>query len=108
MPDNPIEQKIILGDGTVLEGSYCGYYNKDLWCYIYGKTIMECTEMFSDPNKTGVITSYFFVKGYIYKGFTELLLVQKSENTVDVRLSWPEGGQHSVEEIEDENSSETN
>ena len=104
MPRTPIEKTIILGDGTVLESSFCGFSDRSLWCWITGKTMMECMKIFSDPIKTETITSYYFVKGYIYRGFTELLLVQKSENTVDVRLTWPEGGEHSIEEIEDEAS----
>ena len=106
MPRNPIEKSIILGDGTVLENSFCGYSGRDLWCWVSGKTMMECMKIFSDPMKTDVITSYYFVKGYIYRGFTELLLIQKSDNSIDVRLTWPEGGEHSVEEIEDDDASD--
>lgn len=101
MKDHKVKT-IILGDGTILEDSYCGYSeNKNLWCFVYGKTMMECTEIFSDPYKTSHITSYFYDNGMICKGFTELILVQKSNLGVDVRLTWPEGGEHSVEELEE-------
>ena len=99
-----IEKSITLGDGTILENSYCGYdpnNNRYLWCYVSDKSMMECMRLFSDPYKTAAITSYYFVKGYIYRGFTELLLVQKSNDTVDIRLTWPEGAEHSVEELEE-------
>lgn len=93
---------IILGDGTVLENSYCGYSeNNKLWCFVSGKTMKECTDIFSDPYKTSCMTSYYYDNGVIYKGFTELLLVQKSNLGADVRLTWPEGGEHSVEELEE-------
>lgn len=98
-----VNKSIMLGDGTVLENSYCGYSEGSpyLWCYISGKTMAECIDMFSDPYKIGSITSHYFVKTYLYKGFTELLLIQKSSLGVDVRLTWPEGGKHSVEELEE-------
>ena len=104
MPKPSVDKTITLGDGTVLENSYCGYSERSLWCWISGKSLIECARLFSDPYKTSVITSYYFGNGVIYRGFTELLLVQNSENTVDVRLTWPEGGEHSVEEIEDDAS----
>ena len=98
-----IEKTITLGDGTILEDSYCGYDpgSRYLWCYVSGKSMMDCMRLFSDSYKTSTIISYYFVKGYVYKGFTELLLVQKSNDTVDVRLTWPEGVEHSVEELEE-------
>lgn len=98
-----VTKSITLGDGTVLENSYCGYSDgsRNLWCYINGKTMAECVDLFSDPYKTESITSTYFVKTYLYKGFTELILVQKSSLGVDVRLTWPEGGEHSVEELEE-------
>lgn len=102
-----INKQTILGDGTVLENTYCGYAERSLWCWVSGKTLSECAQLFSDPYRTSVITSYYFNNGYIYRGFTDLLLIQKSENTVDVRLTWPEGGEHSVEEIEEDEQEET-
>lgn len=98
-----ITKTIMFGDGTVLENSYCAYDpgSRYLWCYISGKTMAECLDLFSDPYKTESITSYYFVKSYLFKGFTDLLLIQKTALGIDVRLTWPEGGEHSVEELEE-------
>lgn len=104
---DPIIKTTILGDGTVLENTYCGYSEPSLWCWVSGKTLLECAQMFSDPYKTSVITSYYYEQGYIYRGFTEVLLIQRSEKTIDVRLTWPEGGEHSVEEIDEDEQEET-
>ena len=96
-----VTKEIILGDGTIIENSYCGYYDRDLWCFISGKTIAECAQLFSDHNKVSSIISRYFVKTYKYTGFTKLLMIRTTDETIDVRLTWPEGGEHSVEELEE-------
>lgn len=101
-----IEQSITLADGTVLQDSYCGYSSPDLWCFVKGLTMPECMQIFINSEKTAVIESRYYVKGYRYTGFTDLLLVQKSEDGVNIRLTWPEGGPHSVEEFDLETKTE--
>lgn len=97
------ERFIVLGDGTILDNSYCCYSgNKGLWCFITGKTMLECAKLFSDQYKTSNLTCYYYSKRHIYKGFTDLLVVQKSLDGVDVRLTWPEDKPHSIEEIDEE------
>ena len=98
---NEYLEAIILGDGTVLENSHCGYADRDLWCFVKGKEMAECFQIFSDTEKTSVIQCHILSKKYQYTGFTELLLVKKSDSTVDIRLTWPEGAPHSVEELEE-------
>lgn len=101
MPETK-EKCIIFGDGTVLENSHCGYADRYLWCFINGKSMLECAEMCSDLNKTSAICGYLLGRGYRYTGFTDLLLVQKSsDGSISVRLTWPEGAPHSVEELEE-------
>jgi hypothetical protein len=100
MPGKLDENRIILADGSIVMASYCGYSDRDLWCMTTGLSMMECMQIFSNPQKTQVIESYYFGLGYRYTGFTELLLVQKSEQGVDIRLTWPEGAPHSIEKIE--------
>ncbi len=96
----PKENTIKLNDGTILDESHCSHYDSSLWCYVSGKTMAECMQIFSNPEKTAEIESYFYAKTYRYIGFTELLLIQKSEDGVNVRLTWPEDGHHSVEVID--------
>lgn len=100
-----IENTIYLADGTELHDSNAGYSKPDLWCSIRGKTMMECMQMFSDRKKISEITVYNYSTGYRYIGFTNLLVVQKSQiddDMVDVRLTWPEGGAHYIQEIKPE------
>ena len=100
MPE--IRKDIIFGDGMVLENSYCVFSDRDLCCFVEGKTILECVQIFSDIEKTAVIKSHYLSRARLYKGFTDLLLVQKTYNgMISVCLTWPEGEPHSVEELED-------
>ena len=98
---NEYSMSITLGDGTVLEGSHCSYAERDLWCFIKDKDMGECYQIFSDSEKTAVIQCHYASLDYRYTGFTELLMIRKAESTVNVRLTWPEGSPHSVEELEE-------
>lgn len=101
---DPLAKYVILADGTELKNTYCSMTDNgtSLWCWVNGKSFSECFKLFEDPYKTSEITSYYYGKKYIYHGFTEILLIQKSYNdNIDVRLTWPEGGEHSVEELEE-------
>lgn len=95
-------KSIVLSDGTILENGFCTPINNSLWCWIPNKNLLECTKLFSDLFRTDAITAYDYVGARVYHGFTKLLLVEQLNDVVDVRLTWPEGGEHSVEEFEDE------
>ena len=104
MQKDSMSKSIVLGDGTILEDSFC--YNsgaKGIWCFVNGKTILDCAKLFSDPYRTSSITSYHYATRHVYKGFTELLLIQKADDRgVDVRLTWSENKPHSVEEFDED------
>ena len=105
-----LQNCLVLADGTVLPKSSCGYSDKNLWCWVSGKTMAECFALFTDPLNLQTIECYYVTEKYIYKGFTEMILIQKSETglgepQIDIRLTWPEGGEHSVE-VEDLNDDE--
>ena len=80
------DQRLILKDNTVLEGSECGYANNHLWCWVKGISMAEAFAIFSDPNKTSEIRFQYGSTEDTYTGFTKLTLVQESEFTTDVRL----------------------
>lgn len=101
---NTLINCLVLADGTILENSSGGYADRNLWCWINGKTMNECYALFTDPEKTKTITVNYATSQIIYKGFTELLLIKKGTDgfdheTVDVRLTWPEGGEHEIIEV---------
>ena len=95
---------VTLADGTVLEGS-CGLAGRSLWCWVSDKSMADCFAIFTNPEKTSKITILYTVTGYRYRGFTEMELIKTGTDalgnaTVDVKLTWPEGGEHSVEEFQ--------
>ena len=78
---------IVLADGTILEGSECGYADRTLWCMLKNMTFAEAFTAFFDKNKTNRIEYFILGKKYTYIGFTELTMIKQSEFTVDVRLT---------------------
>lgn len=94
---------IVLADGTILSNSHCGYSDRNLWCMIRDndKSLQDLFLKFTDPAKTQeIIDRYSRPHSVRYRGFTEFLLIKKNEDSVDIRLTWPEGGEHSIEEFE--------
>ena len=80
---------LVLADGTVLEGSRCGYAEHHLWCYVTGLTMMEAFAVFSNPEKTRTIKFLYGTVEEVYEGFTEMNVIKVSEFTVDIRLVRP-------------------
>ena len=101
---NQPKNSIMLADGTVLENSSCGAAEKSLWCWVSGHSMADCFAMFNDSERTNTITVLFNTSGVIYRGYTEMQLIKRGTDalghqTTDVRMTWPEGGEHSIEEI---------
>ena len=96
---NSLSNCLKLADGTILEGDTCGYSEPSLWCWIGRRSMAECFDLFNNPQKTREITVYFTASGIVYRGFTDLRTVKKGSDTIDVQLTWPEGGEHSIEEF---------
>ena len=97
--------RLTFADGSVLENASCGGAENSLWCWISGKSMGECFAIFSDPEKTKEITVLYNTMGIRYKGYTDLQVIRKGTdvlngNTIDVRLCYPEGGEHSVEQFD--------
>lgn len=90
MPENNDVRRIILADGTILEGSECGYAEKRLWCFLKGLTFVQAFQIFSDPEK---IKKIIFEYGYVdspireeYIGFINMVSIVKRETTIDICL----------------------
>lgn len=69
-------QRLILNDGTVIEGGSAGLADGSLWLYVGWYTMAETAEIFTNPAKTGriiyqygelmdVYTDYTFCKAMI-------------------------------------------
>lgn len=92
-----------LADGTELEGS-CGLAGKAVWCWISNLPMADCFTIFTDSEKTKEFSTFYINKGIRYKGFTEMELIKRGTDafgneTIDIKLTWPDGGEHSVEEF---------
>ena len=84
MVSNP---RLTMHDGTVLERSECGYAEHKLWCWIKDKSMVEAFAVFSDPTKTSAILFEYGTQKILYKGFTEIEIIRKSEFTIDICLT---------------------
>lgn len=84
------EPSLILADGTVLMNSECGYADHKLHCWVKDLNLAQVFELFSNPELTKEIR---FVLGdhvfETYYDFTEIYLIRKMEDYIDIRL---EGG----------------
>jgi hypothetical protein len=82
--------RLILKDGTVLEGCECGYANKELWCFLKNRTMADAIQYFSDPAKFETIVFEFGIPidytRLTYSGFTELITISRQDEETDVRL----------------------
>lgn len=89
---------IILADGTILENCGCGYANGSLWLWFEDKSMKECFDLFIDPKITKKIEMYYVTEKITYVGFTSMLLIrhQESDDRIEVRMTWPDGGEHSI------------
>ena len=62
--------RLILKDGTVIEGASAGYNTGTLWCYMKGLSLMEAAAIFFDPGKTARIVFVYGEMEDVHVGFT--------------------------------------
>ena len=70
-------RRLILADGTVIEGGEAGYSDGFLRCWFDGYTMQEAAQIFLDPEKTAVIV--FELKDS-YTGFTNCRSISVSSD----------------------------
>ena len=75
--------RLKLKDGTVLDDCSCGYANREIWCFLKGRTIFEAIQIFSDPAKFETIIFEFGIPidytRLTYSGITELITIDQQE-----------------------------
>jgi len=80
-------QRLILNDGTVIEGGGAGYADGFLWLYFTGMTFVQASQLFCDAGKTVHIVYQYGEMENAYDGFTECMTVQiDSDGHVSVCL----------------------
>ena len=104
-----IAPKVVLADGTVFENASFGFHEDKLWLTFGGKTIQEIYPYVSDSLFTTEIHGYLLNREFIYRGFTDLTLIQMGfeKKSVDVRLAGIEGYSVEEKEIKDESQDES-
>lgn len=71
MPDHG--QRLILNDGTIIEGGKAGYAQGFLWCYFTGYTLPQAAMLFFDPTKTARIVFQYGEMEDVHEGFTNCI-----------------------------------
>ena len=88
MPEADAVRRLVLADGTVLDQSECGYAERKLWCYLKNLTFADAFQIFSNPDKIGVIKfEYGLTDQYTritYTGFTDIQTITSRELSIDV------------------------
>ena len=64
-------ETVTLNDGTVLDG-HCIETENALFVYLTGMTLLEGVVLFSDAEKTSVITEMNHEHEHVYTGYTRL------------------------------------
>lgn len=86
-------RRLILNDGTVLEGWNAGYNSGSLWCYGGGISMAEAAGLFLDPEKTAVITFQYGEMEETYEDCTVCRsLAQDTDGKISVGMMKAVGG----------------
>lgn len=81
-------RRIILNDGTILEGGEAGYSQGFLWVWFMGYTLQQAALMFFDTSKTSKIIFQYGEMESVYEGFTTVMnLGIDVDNKVSVCLT---------------------
>lgn len=79
-------QKLILNDGTVLEGARAGLSFGFLWLWIPGKTFWEVGDIVRDTNNTERIVFQYGEMQNVYEGYTECTRLMADDGEISVCL----------------------
>lgn len=75
------DRKLILNDGTVIEGGYSGLSSRgNLWLWFTGYTMAQAVMMFLDPAKTEKIIFMAGDTEEIYEGYTNMTSINVDAN----------------------------
>ena len=78
--------RVILHDGTVYDGSTCGYAEGFLWCYIVGFSLAEVSSEFFNTAATDEIVFEYGEMSVTYEDFTVVQFMQATEAGCNICL----------------------
>ena len=77
--------RLVLMDGTIINGGSAGYSEQHLWLEFSGMTLQEAAMIFFDPSKTGRIQYDYGEMRDVYEGYTVCTnLFINSDNVINV------------------------
>ena len=82
-------ETLTLNDGTVVNG-HCMLSSRKLFVYLDEMDMMEGFLLFSDPEKTSVITELNHGHEHIYEGYTQVDAVSREFGNCNLVMSRPE------------------
>lgn len=75
------ERRLILNDGTEIEGGYAGISSRgNLWLWFTGYTMAQAVMMFLDTEKTEKIVFMASETEEVYEGYTEMKSINVDAN----------------------------
>ena len=66
-------RRLVLNDGTAIDGGGAGYSDGVLWCWFTGFTLPQTATLFFDSSKTSVIRFDYGEMSETYEGFTNCI-----------------------------------
>jgi len=111
-------KRLILKDGTIFDGSTCGYTEDDVWCFLLDIDFTQAFYYFSNPENYEEISMDVGIRNGLvdrvtYKGLTECTAITKHKNQIDIRLTGSDIQvietsfiDHEDPEVEEENQEE--
>ena len=79
-------RKLILNDGTVIEGGEAGYSQGFLWLFLPGYTMQQAAAIAFDKNKTAVIVFEYGEMEDRYEGYTNCTSISENDGQANVCL----------------------
>lgn len=75
-------RRLILKDGTIIEGGNAGYSNGTLWLWLPGMTMAEAAVILFNPSKTSVVWFQYGDEEEEYKGYTTCTAIMAEEGQI--------------------------
>lgn len=79
-------RRLILKDGTVIEGGEAGLSGGVLWLWLPGMTMMEAAAILFDKQKTAVIWAKYGEAEDEYKGYTNVTAMMEQDGRISAGM----------------------
>ena len=80
-------RRLILADGTTIDGGEAGYAGGMLWCYLPGWTMDKAAKVFCDARRTTLIRFQYGEMEDTFSGFTTCTNISISDGQASVCMT---------------------